>query len=202
MTNLEIEQKQKVGNSINLNDNYLLTEYITVEKKNQIKKISKEDNFDISPKTFIGSSFSFFSENLINDKSESPIKKSMFINSRLTLLDDISNNSKSTNINNLQIINKNLSNFDLNDNKDFKKKKKKRVLFRDQIISQSNKTQLKSVRLPLVDEIKVESYKKYYCAEENLSFSQIYTKNKSQSFKERINYFTCNTIKSPCCLIF
>ena len=118
------------------NNEYLITDYSYIQKrKNRFQRNLKDDNLDISPKTLVGSSLSFLSEKINVDKYESPRKN--IINSKLILLDDISDNSKSTNINHLTNNNKELSTNAENINKmnNFKRKK---VVFRDQIKIQTN----------------------------------------------------------------
>ena len=84
---------------------------------------------------------------------------------------------------------------------DNRKSKKKKVLFKDQIKISGNKFYYNN-RLPLVEIINVESYKKFnssnYLNRDN-------NNNLSQKFKTigiTINNFTCRVFNKTCCNIF
>jgi len=256
MTNILPIEKGLENITMTLEPQYLVTEYNNLDKrKNRFKRNSKEEFLDISPKTLVGSSLSLFSDvnnyNIFNNYNnnnnlilnnninlnqneenlDNNLKKNYCPNSKLALLDDISNNSKSTNINHLTNLNKelsgnleflslnncnnttNISNINntknvYNNNFNSNINNKKRVRFRDEIKIQTedNNYNFKSinVRMPLVDVIDVESFKKYNFIEMNNFNKNIENNNNKSkfSFKKSFNHLTCNALNNPCCQIF
>lgn len=200
MTNIIIENQYQDYHSPT-NSNYLVTEYINIEKrKKRFEK--KEDNLDISPKTLVGNSLAVFSDLQINELSQIA-KKTLKKNSKLVLLDDISNNSKSTNTNFLAYSNQlsgNLENLVINKSVNVKKK---RVTFRDELrITNNNQGnyKLNNMRLPLVDVIEVESYKKYNLPLEEINYNN--NERHKNSFKRALKNLSCQALNNPCCVIF
>jgi len=190
-----IRQDRSPKNHINL-----ITDYVNIE--NELNRSErKKDNFVISPKTQVGNLLGPISD-LHNIEKSPSLKINLKSNSKLILFDDISSNSKSTK-NNLgfnQVSGK-LENIKIN--KPTNTKKLKRVVFRDQLKIKTNNMNsnsnyvIKNVRLPLVDVIEVESYKKYYSSNEENSLG-----NKSIIKKALKNItFTCQSINNPCCVI-
>lgn len=200
MTNMIFKDKFDQAENSPLNNIYLITEYVNIEKrKNTFEK--KEDNLNISPKTLVGKTLSDYRD--LHKYEISPTaKKNLQTNSKLALLDNISNNSKSTNINFLAYSNQISSNLDnLVLYKPKNSKNIKRVTFRDQMKISLNKTNsnLKNIRLPLVDIIEVESYKKYNLP---LELNNTKTDKTKNIFKNTLKHLTCQSINNPCCIVF
>ena len=197
MLNMLLAQKHIQTEMNPLNNNYLERENVQIEKhKNEFER--KEDNLDISPNTLVGNSLSAYSD-LYKIEKTTPAKISK-TNSKLILLDNNSNYSKTTNINMLAYSNQLSSNLENYINNKPNDPKKKRVIFRDEIkiTTRDSNFNLKNIRLPLSDVIEVESYKKYNNEVNHTNYKQ---KDK-YSIKNILKNFTCQTINSPFCAIF
>jgi len=197
MLNMLLAQKHIQTEMNPLNNNYLEREIVQIEKhKNEFER--KEDHLDISPNTLVGNSLSAYSD-LYKIEKTTPAKISK-TNSKLILLDNNSNYSKTTNINMLAYSNQLSSNLENYINNKPNDPKKKRVIFRDEIkiTTRDSNFNLKNIRLPLSDVIEVESYKKYNNEVNHTNYKQ---KDK-YSIKNILKNFTCQTIDSPSCAIF